>query len=216
MKTIIVGCGQLGSGLAKNLIQKGHKVTIIDNDPKAFKILGKDFKGETIVGVGFDRDVLEKAQISSADAVVACSRSDEANALIGRIARNIYKVPHVISMLYDPGKAEIYRTLGIQTISTTAWGIAHAIEMLSYDQLDSVFTIGDSNVELVRVETPALLIGKTVNELTSMGEIHVIAISRDNKTFLPTKGTPLQKHDVIYIAVLTTSVIRLKALLGLS
>jgi len=216
MKVIIVGCGKLGSGLAQNLIQKGHKVTVIDSNPEAFELLGKDFKGETIVGVGFDRDILEKANIRLADAIVACSKSDEANALIGRVARNIYKVPHVISRLYDPRKAEIYRSLGIQTISTTTWGVQRATEMLSYDRLDSILSIGDSSVELVRIETPFLLVGRTINELIVLGEIEVVAISRENKTFLPTMGTTLQKHDVIYIAVLATSAKRLKSLLGLS
>ena len=81
--------------------------------------------------------------------------------------------------------------------------------------IDSIISIGNDNVELVRIEIPALLIGKTVNELTAIGEIHVVAISRDNKTFLPTMGTALQKQDVIYIAVLTSSTKRLKSLLGL-
>lgn len=216
MKVIVVGCGKLGSELAHNLIKKGHTVTVIDNNPEAFELLGKDFKGETIVGVGFDKDVLEKAKISSVDAIVACSKSDEANALIGRLSRNYYKVPHVISRLYDPRKAELYRSLGIQTISTTSWGVLRAIEMLSYSQLDSVLTIGDSKVEVIRIETPTLLIGKTVNELTAIGKIHVVAISRENTTFLPTMGTALQKHDVIYIAVLATSAKRLESLLGLA
>lgn len=214
MKVIIVGCGKLGSGLAQNLIKKGHSVTVIDSNPEAFDLLGKDFKGKTIVGIGFDRDVLEKAQINLADAIIACSKSDEANALIGRIARNIYKVPRVISRLYDPRRAEIYHSLGIQTLSTTTWGIERATEMLSYSQFDNVLSIGDNNIQIIRIETPALLEGRTVNELTVIGEIQVIAISRKNKTFMPTSGTILQKDDVIYISVLATSINRFKALLG--
>lgn len=212
MKVIIVGCGKLGSGLALNLVKKEHKVTVIDNDPEAFKLLGQDFKGKTIVGIGFDKDVLEKAQIRSADAIIACSKSDEANALIGRISWNIYRVPRVISRLYDPRRAEIYRSLGIKTISTTTWGVQQAMEMLSYDQLDCISSIG--GVELVRVETPALLEGRTVYELTVTGEIQVAAINRDNKSFLPTLGTVLQKNDVLFISVLSSSVNRLKTLLG--
>ena len=215
MKVIIVGCGKLGSGLAQNLIKKGHTVTVIDSNPEAFELLGKDFKGEKIVGIGFDRGVLEKAQIHLADAIVACSKSDETNALIGRISRNIYKVPRVISRLYDPRKAEIYRSLGIQTLSTTTWGVERATEMLSYSQFDSVLSIGDNNIELVRIETPALLVGRTVNELTVIGEIQVVAIGRKNKTFMPTSGTTLERHDVIFISVLTTSINRLKSLLGI-
>lgn len=213
MKVIIVGCGKMGSGLAQSLAKKGHKVTVIDSNPEAFKLLGKDFNGETIVGIGFDKDLLEKAQIRLADAIVACSKSDDANALIGRISRNIYKVPRVISRLYDPRRAEIYRSLGIQTISTTTWGVQQAIDMLSYNQLDSILAIGD--VEIIRVVIPALLIGRAVNELTVIGEIEVVSICRANKTFMPTRGTAFQKHDVLFVAVLATSVSRLKTMLGL-
>lgn len=213
MKVIIVGCGKLGSGLAQNLVKKGHKVTVIDNDQEAFDLLGKDFSGETILGIGFDKNILEKAQIRSSDAIIACSKSDDANALIGRISRNIYRVPKVISRLYDPRRAEIYRSLGIQTISTTTWGVHKAIEMLSYNQLDSISTIGD--MEMIRVETPELLVGRTVNELTVIGEIQVVSIIRGNKTLMPTTSTAFQKHDMIFIAALSTSINRLKKLLGL-
>lgn len=216
MKVIIIGCGKMGSGLALSLTRKGHAVTIIDIDPAAFQLLGQGFKGETIVGVGFDRDILEKAGIRNADAVIACSKNDDANALIGRIARNYYKVPHIISRLYDPRRAEIYRSLGIQTISTTTWGVLRAIEMLSYGQLDSVLTLGDSNVEIMRIDTPALLISRTVNELTITGEMQVVAISRGNKTFLPTLGTVFKQNDIIYVSVLASSVKRLEALLGIA
>jgi len=216
MNAIIVGCGKLGSGLALNLIQKGYSVTVIDENPETFELLGKDFAGQTIVGIGFDKGILEKAQIRSADALIACCKSDVTNALIGRISRNIFRVPHVISRIYDPRKAEIYHTLGIQTISATTWGIKRVTEMLSYSQLDSVTTIGDDNVEIVRIDTPALMINRTVSELSAIGEIHVVAINRNNKTFLPSLGTPFQKDDVIYIAVISSSVKRLKSILGLS
>jgi trk system potassium uptake protein len=215
MKDIIIGCGRMGSGLAQKLIAKGHSVTVIDTNPDAFKLLGTNFKGTTIVGVGFDKGVLAEAKISMVDAVIACTSSDETNALVGRISRNIYRVPRVIARLFDPRKAEIYRSLGIETISTTSWGIQRASEMLSYNQLDSILTLGDGSVEMVRVEMPNLLVGRTVNELTAIGEIQVVAISRDNKTFIPTNGTTLLENDIIFISVLSTSARRLKELLGL-
>ena len=216
MKVIIVGCGKLGSGLAKALVRKGNQVTIIDQNPEAFDLLGENFQGETIVGTGYDREILDRANISRADAMIACSKSDEANALIGKLARDVYHVPRVISRLYDPRRAQIYRSLGIQTLSTTTWGEQRAMEMLSYEKLDSVLTIGDSQVEIIRAETPALLVGRTVSELTVYGEIHVVAVSRNSKPFLPSQGTELHQDDVLYIAVLASSANRLKTLLGLN
>jgi len=215
MKVIIIGCGRMGSGLAINLTKRGDSVVVVDTNPDSFKLLGENYIGKTVVGVGFDRDILEKAEISKTDAVVVCTNSDETNALIGRISRNIFKVPYVISRLYDPRKAEIYRSFGIQTISTTTWGIQRATEMISYAGLDSVLAIGNSEVEIVRVQVPPLLVGRTVNELTIIGEIQVISITRDNKSFLPTRGTEFENDDVVFIALYSKSASRLKQLLGL-
>ncbi len=216
MKVIIVGCGKLGSGLAHSLIKTGHTVTVIDIDADALKVLGTNFPGTTIVGIGFDKDVLEKANIRMADAIVACSKNDETNALIGRMAKTIYRVPRVISRLYDPRKAEIYRTLGLQTISTTTWGVQRTMEMLHYNQLDTVYTVGDGPITIVQVEAPMLLIGKTVNDITVIGEIQVVSIVRNNKAFLPTLGTLIQANDEVYIAVQAASRGKLKTLLGMN
>ena len=215
MKVIIVGCGKLGSGIAKSLVRKGEDVSVIDSDPESFKLLGEDFKGTTITGLGFDRNILERTGIDRADAIISCTKSDEQNALIGRLARNVYRVPRVISRLYDPRRAEIYRSFGIQTISTTTWGVQRTMEMLSYEHLDAVYTVGDGQVQIVRAETPMLLVGRTVKELSVPGEIQVISITRDNKSFIPTLGTALQRGDIIHISVLSPSAGKLKSLLGL-
>ena len=214
MKVIVVGLGRMGTGLSLNLVKKGHQVTVIDSNPDAFKVLGKDFAGLKVVGVGFDRDVLNKARIDQVDAVVSCTASDEANVVIARIARNIYRVPRVIARLYDSTKADIYRRIGIQTISTTTWGIERATELLTYHQLDSVYEMG--NVNLVRIEIPSLLVGHTVNELTAIGEIQITGISRNNKTFIPTTGTIFELEDILYITVIASATHRLKSMLGLT
>ena len=215
MKVIIVGCGKLGSGIAKSLVRKGEDVSVIDSDPESFKLLGEDFKGTTITGLGFDRNILERTGIDRADAIISCTKSDEQNALIGRLARNVYRVPRVISRLYDPRRAEIYRSFGIQTISTTTWGVQRTMEMLSYEHLDAVYSVGDGQVQIVRAETPMLLVGRTVKELSVPGEIQVISITRDNNSFMPTLGTALQRGDIIHISVLSPSAGKLKSLLGL-
>lgn len=215
MKVIIVGCGKMGSNLALELVKKGHAVTVVEANIEQFSMLGKAFKGETIVGIGFDKQILEQAGVRRADALVACTKSDETNALIGRIARNTYQVPRVISRLYDPRKAEIYRSLGIQTISATEWGVRHAMELLSYDQLDVVTALGNGDVDIIRVETNELLIGKKIVDLTVPGEFHIVAVSRQNQTFLPTLGTQLVKGDVVYFSVLGSSAKKLKHVLGL-
>ena len=215
MKTIIVGCGRMGSGLARKLESQGVEVTIIDTNLDAFELLGTDFKGKKIVGIGFDQDVLTQAKINMVDSVVACTNSDETNALIARIAQNIYRVPKVIARLYDAHKAEIYHSLGIQTISTTTWGIGRAVEILNYSELDSLLSLGDGQVNIIRYETPILLEGRTINDVSMLGEVRVVAMKRGNETLIPSLSTQIKVGDVLYIAILASAKSHLLSLLGL-
>jgi trk system potassium uptake protein TrkA len=214
MKIIVVGCGGVGAGLAQTLSKRTHQVTVVDIDPDAFERLGSSFKGRTILGVGFDRDTLVQAGIERADGLAAVTSSDETNVVTAQVARQIFRVPRVVASLYDIRQAEIYKRLGIQTIAPTGWGINRIAELLIYSPLETVLSIGSVDVELVEAELPQLLVGKTVRDLILTGEIHVVAITRANKTFLPTLGTTFRERDLLHLAVLTTSASRLKELLG--
>lgn len=215
MRIIIVGCGRIGSGLAQALDKAGHEVYVIDNNPAAFGKLNPAFTGKTIEGVGFDRDVLLKARIDRADAVAAVTSSDESNAVIAQLARDAYRVPKVVARMYDRQKAEIYRRLGVLTLSSTAWGIRRAMDLINYSPLNTVLSLGSGDVDLVEIEVPALLIGRQARELMLAGEAIVAAIVRGNKTYIPTMGTTFEKGDLIYLTVATGSTGRLKRLLGM-
>ncbi|SHJ27352.1 potassium channel family protein [Parasporobacterium paucivorans] len=216
MKVIVVGMGRMGMGLSLSLEKKGHTVTVIDKDAEALGGLGNNFKGTKVEGFVFDKDVLIKAKIDRVDAVVACTGSDEINAVIARVARNIYLVPRVIARLYDPKKADIYRRLGIQTISTTAWGIERATEMITFNSLDSVYEMGDGNVNLVRIEIPHLLVGHKVHDLSIHGEIQVVTINRNGQAFIPMAGTIFEPEDILYISVVCSATNKLKNMLDLA
>ena len=116
-----MGCGRVGSGLAKELESAGHSVSVIDQNREAFRRLGADFKGQTIAGVGFDRDVLTEAGIERAEAFAAVSNGDNSNILAARVARETFGVENVVARIYDPARAEIYQRLGIPTVATVIW-----------------------------------------------------------------------------------------------
>lgn len=216
MKIIVVGCGWVGAGLAQNLSRRGHTVTVVDNDPAAFERLGPGFKGQTVVGVGFDRDVLLQAGIERADGLAAVTGSDESNAVVARLAREVFHIPRVVARLYDPRKAEFYSRLGLQTIAPTTWGINRIAELLCYSWLDTILSLGSGEVDIVEAEIPPLLVGRVVNDVTIPGEVHVVAVTRGGKTFLPTLGTAFQEGDLVHLALLAASADRLEALLGLT
>ncbi|MBM4462076.1 MAG: TrkA family potassium uptake protein [Chloroflexi bacterium] len=216
MRTIIIGCGRMGAGLAQILSRSGHAVTVVDKDPASLERLGPAFKGNVIKGVGFDREVLLAAGVEKVDGLAALTDSDEVNIVVARIASQVFRVPRVVARLHDPRKADIYRRLGLQTVAPITWGIKQVADLLSYSPLDAILSLGSGEANVVAVEIPLLLVGRTARELTVSGEIHVVAISREGKAFLPTLGTVFQKGDLVYLVVLAASTNRLKALLGLS
>jgi trk system potassium uptake protein TrkA len=213
MNIIIIGCGRMGLGLAHLLSLRGHALTVVDKEEGAFAALGPAFKGRTLVGVGFDRAVLLAAGVERADGVAAVTNSDEVNIVAARIARTMFRVPSVVARVVDPQKAEIYQRLGVQTISTTVWGINRIANLLSNNELDVICDLS-SSAQMVQMALPAQLAGRTVQNLTIPGEVHVVAIKRSGQTFLPTGSASLQAGDLLYLAVQAASADRLTALLG--
>jgi len=117
-----MGCGRVGAQLAVMLERRGHEVTVLDVNPNAFERLPRDFKGRKLVGNGIDQDVLRRAGIERADAFVACTQGDNRNVMAAQVAKHIFNVPRVVSRIYDPIREEIYRMLGLRTISPTKVG----------------------------------------------------------------------------------------------
>lgn len=215
MKIIVIGCGRMGAGLAQTLSLQDHAVTVVDADPTAFDRLGPSFNGRTVAGNAIDRETLLAAGMERADGLAAVTASDEANVVAARLALQVFHVPRVVARLYDPRKAEIYRRLGLHTITPVTWGIQRMAELLCYSGLDTVASLGSGEVDVVEAEVPPLLAGRTVTELTVAGEAHVVSISRAGKTFLPMPATVFHRGDLVHVAVLASSAGRLRKLLGL-
>jgi len=215
MRIIVMGCGRVGEPLCRILAGDGHDVAVIDYDPAALARLGPQFKGRTVLGVGFDRSVLLEAGLEHADAFAATSSSDNANIVAARIARNIFHVPRVVARLYNPRQADIYRRLGLVTICSTTWGAERIRELLTHTGLDPLATFGNGEVSLLALEAPPQLVGRQVRDITAPNEISVVVITRQGQAMLPTLGAEFQAGDLIYLAVLASAMGRAEALLGL-
>lgn len=214
MKVIVMGCGRMGETVARKLSAEGHELVVIDADPKALERLGPQFSGRCVQGVGFDRKVLIAAGIESADAFAATSPSDNANIVAARIAREIFRVPRVVARVYDPRRAEIYRRLGLVTISMIDWGAERITEMLTHANLDPLISLGRGEVMLTSIELPAHLEGRAVRDLLVPGEISVVAIVRDGEALMPLLVTEFRHGDLVYLSVHASARNRLEALFG--
>ena len=116
---LIMGCGRVGSTLAVGLDRDGHEVTVLDLNASQFRRLPAEFKGVSVVGNGIDQDTLRRAGIESADAFAAVTQGDNRNLMAAQIAKHIFSVPRVVCRIYDPIREELYRGLGLETVSPT-------------------------------------------------------------------------------------------------
>ena len=215
MKINIMGCGRVGEQVSRLMAREGHDVVVVDYDAAALARLGPDFRGRKIKGLGFDRQVLIDAGIERAEAFAATSSSDNANIIAARVARNVFHVPKVVARLYDPRRAEIYRRLGLVTISSTTWGAERIHELLTHADLDPVLTFGSGEVSLIAIETPPQLVGRTVKDITVPGEIGVVVLTREGKGLIPALGAQFRAGDLIYFVVLASAIERFESMLGL-
>jgi trk system potassium uptake protein TrkA len=214
MKVIIIGCGRLGSGLARDLKLRGNQIVVIDRDPLAFERLGKGLEFRTITGIGFDRDVLIEAGIEKADALAAVMESDEANVVAARIAKQVFRVPRVAARIYDPRKADIYRRLGIPTISPVAISSSRMSELLTFSGLSTLTRLGGGGVSIVEIDVTNLLAKKTISALDIPGKVATISITRNGTTFMPTPSSVLEFGDMVHLAVTEDHKDRLAELLA--
>jgi trk system potassium uptake protein len=214
MKVIVMGCGRMGEKTARVLALNGHEVAMIDADPTLLAHLGPEFTGRKVQGIGFDRAVLVEAGIETADAFAATSSSDNANIIAARIARDIFHVPRVVARLYDPRRAEIYRRLGLVTLSMIDWGAERIVELITHADLDPILSLGKGEVILTHIEIPHTLAGRCVRDLLVPGEIHVIAIVRGGEAQMPGLATAFCEGDVVYLCVHAEAMPRLEAMLG--
>ena len=216
MKVLIVGSGKFGSALALELYRRGHTITIIDLSPDKFYDLGADFNGTQIVGNGMDKEILEEAEIEYTDIFVAATGSDEINSVMAKIAKDIYYVKHVIARIYNPRKAKIFEALGIRTISVTGFAVDRAIELVSFNTFDSLALLGrDASTEIVRITATPSVEGMLLEEIEEEQNIKVIAIVRDDTSFIPKKEDVIQTGDILYLVTRTSAKRTLKNILGI-
>src|SRR5919108_170007 len=123
MKALIIGCGRVGSTVAKRLAAEGWDVTAVDENESALSRLGEDWSGGFVVGHGMDTNVLREAGIEEADAVVVATDGDNTNIVIGQVAQKRFDVQCVVVRVLDPARADFYRELGLRTVCPTKTAI---------------------------------------------------------------------------------------------
>jgi len=209
MYVIIVGCGRVGSELAKLLSAEGHNVVIIDKNSTSFDRLGGTFNGLTMVGNGFDLALLKQVGIEKADAFCAVTNGDNTNLISAQVAKKIFKVPKVLARVYDPQRAHIYSALGLDIISGTILFAAMLRDKIIESRFSS-YLIETKELGVIEIEVKNSLVGKTIQDINIAGEFLVVALRRLKEVVIPEPKTTLTEKDILMGIVKVSSLQKIK------
>ncbi len=201
MRYLIVGCGRVGSALAKLLDADGHEVIVVDESPASFKRLGPKFKGHEVVGTGIDYDVLKRAGAATADGFVAVTNGDNRNIMAALIAQRMFKIKRIVARIYDPPRGQMYRELGVQTVCPTTVGAKLIRDVLIKAPWETqTFDLGKlSSVSAIIGPSDA---GKRVRDLEQAEKIRISAVRRgEREVIVASDDLPLQEGDEISAVV---------------
>ncbi|MQY12903.1 Trk system potassium uptake protein TrkA [Streptomyces sp. RB5] len=211
MHIVIMGCGRVGSTLARTLEQQGHTVAVVDQDPTAFRRLGSSFGGRRVTGVGFDQDTLREAGIEEAGAFAAVSSGDNSNIIAARVAREMFGVENVAARIYDPRRAEVYQRLGIPTVATVRWTADQMLRRLLPAGAEPLWRDPSGRVELAEVHYTNAWIGHKVATLQEETGVRVAFLTRQGEAMLPTSKTVLQDGDLVHVMLRTDELEQVEA-----
>jgi trk system potassium uptake protein TrkA len=201
VNVVILGCGRVGSTLANSLEDMGHQVSVIDQDPDAFRRLGPTFEGRTVTGVGFDPDVLRRAGIEQAEAFAAVSSGDNSNIIATRVAREKFGIDNVAARIYDQGRAEVFERLGIPTVATVRWTADQLIRRLIPQGVTTEWTHPSGDVRLAEVDLDPGWRGRSVREIERASGVRVAFLTRLGAGMVPTSETVVQDGDLVHVVL---------------
>jgi trk system potassium uptake protein TrkA len=198
---VVMGCGRVGSAIARRLEGAGHSVAVIDQDPEAFRRLGPDFGGRQVTGLGFDRQTLLDAGIDSAGAFAAVSSGDNSNIISARVARETFGVQHVVARIYDSKRAEVYERMGIPSVATVPWTVNRLLRELLSVKVSELWREPTGKVLLVRITVTERWVGRKLAELEAATGARASWLVRFGESQLLAPGTVLQDGDQLVMAV---------------
>ena len=214
MNIIICGAGRVGFTIAKLLSEQGHSITVIDQSSEDIQKINDSLDVKAIVGKATYPSILEKANASETDMIIAVTRNDEINMLICQISFSIFNIPKKIARIrsqdyLNPKFTRVYNkeNLPIDVIISPEIEIAKSIQrkLEAPGALDSV-PFADNQIRLLEIliKDNCKSINIKFNELTKKYpklEANIIGINREEKFFIPKKTDSVKKDDKIYVII---------------
>jgi trk system potassium uptake protein TrkA len=195
------------------LSEEGHSVVVIDKNRDNLRRL-THFHGKTIVGSGFDRDVLFQAEATTADALAAVTSGDNTNILCARIARDHYNIKNVVARIYDPARADIYMKLGIPTVATSLWTTQQVKRWMLPSDDAMEWTDTGNTMHLVERIVPDALAGKPITNFNIGENVRLVGLIRGGQGRVAIEGLFAQEDDILEFLVTNDGLKQLHDLLA--
>jgi trk system potassium uptake protein len=216
MKIVIAGAGNVGKAIARDLINNGHKVTVIDMKSEEIERARK-YGAEVVLADACEPDALDKADLANAQIVVAATGDDKVNLVVSFLAKTEYGVPRVVGRVNHPKNEWMF---------DEAWGVDYAVstpqmmtalveEAVSVGQLVKLFSLRQGGADLVELTLPAdsPVIGSRVGAVAWPIDSSLVAILRDNHVITPHQDDPLEVGDELIIVTTSDQIDALKEIL---
>jgi len=186
--------------LAKLLVDEGHEVTVVDENPAAFKRLGSRFTGQVELGTGIDAEVIRRAGGETADGFASTTNGDNRNVMAALIAQRLFNIKKVVARIYDPPRGKMYRELGIETVCPTTVGAQLIRDILvAPSQVSAAFDFG--KLSSLRCAVTDAVANKRVGEIERDGAIRVAAIRSNGVVRVASPGDILHRGDELNVIV---------------
>ncbi len=217
MYIIIVGGGKVGFYLAKQLVEDGHEVLIIEKSAARCEQISGELGDIVLRGDGCEGTTLEAAGTGRADLFIAVTGEDEDNLVACQVAKNKFDVPRAVSRINNPKNETIFKNLGIDTtISATAVILAHIEQELPFHPLISLMTLRGGGLEIVEVKIPRYsgVVGKRIKDLLlPQQSLVILTIDEDGTPRIPTADTVMRAGDEVVAVTRRESEDALRAVL---
>lgn len=204
MNIIIVGCGRVGSQLATLFSQGENNVIVVDFDAAKLDSLDPSFEGGTLVGVGYDEDVLREAGVVDADVLCAVTNQDNSNLMIAEVGRKLFDVPYVLTRLYNPDRSNAYLQLGLDYVCGTTLVAEEIYSKVMAERGKFIEALGDFDIMRFALDLSSHdAESVSVGELERDHEIRIVAFERKSDAFssIPTRESILYAGDTVIACI---------------
>lgn len=201
MEVLIIGAGRVGQNLARELIELGTEIIVLDSSSENLSQL-KDLDCPKIEGMPLETSVLEKAGVERVSAVLCVSNNENMNVMVGQICHKLYNVPKIIVRTFNPENQDIYRFLGLETICSTSMTKQRVLETLGFHATKDKSTILGFPVHYTLQRVYASWEGQTVSEVEANTKRHVLAVMNGDELKLVSRNYKFQLGEqVVFVSL---------------